>query len=60
MAEREAGRIRQESRRLEREADMLQDQLNAVQTAIFKGSEKLEGFKVRRRTWVAGVGDGVL
>jgi hypothetical protein len=60
MAEREAGRIRQESRRLEREADMLQDQLNAVQTAIFKGSEKLEGFKVRRCACVAGVGDGVL
>ena len=47
LAEREAGRIRQESKRLETQADLIQDQLNAVQSGIFKGSEKVEQFKVR-------------
>jgi hypothetical protein len=40
------GRIRQESKRLEAQADLIQDQLNAVQTSIFKGTERVEQFKV--------------
>lgn len=46
LAEREIGRIRQETRKVDILADETQDQLNVVQNSIFKGGEKLEQFKV--------------
>ena len=49
LAEREVGRIRQEMRRLDTDADDIREALNNVQNGIFKGSERLEQFKVGGR-----------
>jgi coiled-coil domain-containing protein 39 len=55
LAEREIGRLRQETRRLDGRADEIRDALNNVQNAIFKGSEQLEQFKVRFRVCLCGM-----
>lgn len=46
LAERELGRIRNENRQLDGKASDVREQLNAMQSSIFKGSEKLEKFKL--------------
>ena len=45
LAEREGGRLVQELKRIETEKADLQERLNIVQTAIFQGNERMDGFK---------------
>ncbi|CAE7876649.1 CCDC39, partial [Symbiodinium sp. KB8] len=46
LSDREIGRIRQELKKLDIEAEDVQDQMNIVQNNIHKGTEKLEQFKL--------------
>ena len=46
LSDREIGRIRQELKKLDIEAEDVQDQMNIVQNSIHKGTEKLEQFKL--------------
>lgn len=47
LAEREAGRVRQELTKLETKAEAVQDEMNIVQNHIFKGTERLDRFKLQ-------------
>jgi chromosome segregation ATPase len=45
LSEREGGRLVQELKRIEVEKAELQERLNAVQTAIFQGNERMDSFR---------------
>ena len=47
LAEREAGRIRQELQKLDVRAEEVQDELNVVQNHIFRGNEQMDRFKLQ-------------
>eukprot|EP00741_Cyanophora_paradoxa_P020955 tig00021319_g20230.t1 len=46
LAERETGRVKSDIVKLTKRATELQDQLNIVQNAIFRGNEKMDQFKL--------------
>jgi chromosome segregation ATPase len=45
LADREGGRLVQELKKIEIEKAELQERLNAIQTAIFQGNERMDSFK---------------
>mmetsp|Transcript_34211 Transcript_34211/g.88356 ORF Transcript_34211/g.88356 Transcript_34211/m.88356 type:complete len:922 (-) Transcript_34211:296-3061(-) len=47
LADREAGRYRQELEQLEKQSIEIQDKLNTVQNSIFRGNEKMDHYKVQ-------------
>ncbi len=47
LASREAGRVRAEVSKLRTDYEDIQDKLNVVQNAIFKGNEKMDRFKLQ-------------
>ena len=47
LAERERGRFQAEYKKLQTESSELQDKVNSVQSAVFKGNERMDQFKVQ-------------
>ena len=47
LAERQAGRVRQDLQKLDIRAEEIQDQLNVCQNHIFKGNEQMDRFKLQ-------------
>jgi len=47
LAEREAGRYKQELEKVQTEADSIQDKMNIVQNGVFRGNEKMDKFKLQ-------------